>query len=278
MSAIQAMLLSTLFFAGMNTGVKALPGISFIQIAFFRTLISFLLCILQANRDNISLKGNQRGWLILRGVFGTTGLFCYYYCVQHMPLATAVTLQHLSPIFSLLLAVALLHERPTFWQWMFVALGFVGVLILKGFDARVGMLGVGLGVFGAFTSACAYNIVRRSSGTNPPVVIVFYFTVVALVVSTPLLLSVWTTPTGIQILWLCFVGLCTHFAQVYMTTAYQMEKVTNLSHLNYLGVVYAILIGFFFFNEGFSREAMFGVILILITSYLSTRDKFKKNK
>lgn len=276
MSATRSMVYATLFFSGMNVGVKALEGISFVQVVFFRALISLLLCVYQSQKENISLKGNQRQWLVLRGIFGTTGLFAHFYCLQHMPLATAVTLQYLSPIFSLMLAISFLHERPSLWQWLFIILGFLGVLMLKGFDARVGMLGLGLGVLGAFSSACAYNVVRRSSGTNSPLVIIFYFTVVAMIVSTPFVSSVWITPNITQTFWLLFVGVCTHVAQIYMTRAYQQEKVTNLSHLNYLGVVYALGIGFLFFDEAIPMKGLLAVALILGTSYLSTKRGFQK--
>ncbi|GIR12164.1 MAG: hypothetical protein CM15mP23_07390 [Cryomorphaceae bacterium] len=54
-----------------------------------------------------------------RGMFGTIGLCLFFITLQNIPLAGAVTIQYLSPVFTTLFAVVLLGERVKKVQWFF---------------------------------------------------------------------------------------------------------------------------------------------------------------
>lgn len=97
-----------------------------------------------------------------------------------MPLASAVTLQFLSPIFTIVLGIFLVKETVRPLQWLFFLIAFLGVVMIQGFDHRVGMLDVSLGIGSAIFSALAYNTIRRLKASEHPLVIVFYFPLVAL--------------------------------------------------------------------------------------------------
>src|SRR3954463_5100043 len=131
------MLLATLSFATMNVFVKQLDRIPAMEIVFFRCLVSGVICAVEIARRQLDWKGNNHTLLIARGTFGTLALFAFFITLQHMNLATAVTIQYLSPIFTALIGVFLLHELVPMRQWFFYGIAFAGVFVLKGFDARV---------------------------------------------------------------------------------------------------------------------------------------------
>ena len=111
------MLLATFAFAVMNVFVKQLDRIPAMEIVFFRCLVSALICGVEVSRRQLDWKGNNHTLLIARGTFGTLALFTFFVTLQHMNLATAVTIQYLSPIFTALIGVFVLREMVPARQW-----------------------------------------------------------------------------------------------------------------------------------------------------------------
>src|SRR6187549_1863847 len=125
-SAVANMLLATFAFAVMNVFVKQLSGIPAIEIVFFRCLVSAAICFVGIARAGVDWKGNNNLLLIARGSFGTLALFTFFITLHNIPLATAVTIAYLSPIFTTLIGVFLLGEQVRAKQWLFYAIAFGG--------------------------------------------------------------------------------------------------------------------------------------------------------
>jgi len=268
---IKYILISTVFFAVMNVGVKYLHHIPAYEIVFFRALISLVVCYFLLLRAGICPWGNNRKLLIMRGLTGTAALMMYFYTLQKMPLASAVTIQYLSPIFTIIIAGLMLREPPRTVQWLFFLVSFAGVVMIKGFDTRVTVPELTVGVTAAVFSALAYNFIRKLKDYDHPLVVVFYFPMVTVPLVGLYTVFNWVTPVGYDWLILLAIGLATTVAQIFMTKAYQADRAANISNFNYLGSVYAIIIGLFLFNETLSLLAFGGIALILGGVILSSR-------
>src|SRR3954469_2156721 len=132
-AAVVNMLLATCAFSVMNVFVKQLNRMPAMEIVFFRCLVSAAICFVGIARAGVDWKGNNNALLIARGSFGTLGLFTFFVTVHNIPLATAVTIAYLSPIFTTLIGVFVLGESVRPRQWFFYGIAFVGVLVIKGF-------------------------------------------------------------------------------------------------------------------------------------------------
>ena len=270
------MLWASLFFAGMNLCIKFLPHIPTSELVFFRAIITLILSYFTLLKLKISPWGNNKKLLIFRGLAGFVGLSFYFYTVQNMPLATAVTIQYLSPIFSTILAIFILKENVRKIQWLLLAISFVGVALIKGFDNRVSIELLIIGITSAFFSGLAYNIIGKLRGQDHPMVIVFYFPLVTVPAILPFLIYQWETPELIDWIPIIGMGVCTQFAQLYMTKAYLSENVASVSIINYVGIVYALILGAVFFGEYFSLEAIIGMGLVLLGVLLSVMVKARR--
>ncbi|PIQ24584.1 EamA family transporter [bacterium (Candidatus Blackallbacteria) CG17_big_fil_post_rev_8_21_14_2_50_48_46] len=278
-AGIAEMLISTFFFALMNFCVKGLPGIPTHEMVFFRALGVFTLSGLSLWKLKISPWGQKKSWLLLRGLYGTLGLSLYFWTLKNMPLASAVTIQYLSPIFSTVVAIWLLKEVPPRRQWLFFGISILGVMLIKGFDTRIAWLPLVAGIGAAICSALAYNYVRKLRGLDHPLVTVFYFPLVTLSLVSPYTLTHWVRPHGQEWLWLGLIGIFTHFAQYYLTKALQAEKMAIISQLNYIGVAYALAMGWFFFHEQIPPLAILGLGLVIAGVVLgNTLGRKQENK
>ena len=82
---------------------------------------------------------------------------------------------------------SLLHYLPLFFskkkmklkQWIYFAIAFGGVALLKGFDERVSLSFMLVGIISAMFSGMAYTCIRQLKETDHPLVVVFYFPLLA---------------------------------------------------------------------------------------------------
>ena len=276
------MLLSTLFFAGMNACVKQLHHLPTLEIIFFRSIFSIVASYVALRQLGVAPFGHNYRLLLSRGSTGTLALVCYFLSLQHLPLATAVTVQYLAPIFTAVLGIWLVGEGVRGWQWVFFGLSFGGVLLVQqggsggaaasASDTAAGagsLLFLGTGVLGALVSGLSYNAIRKLRGQEHPLVIVFYFPLISLPLSAIACLFRWQTPQGLDWLWLLACGVCTQGAQLTMTRAYQLERLGRVAPLNYLGLFYALGLGYFFFGETYGWLAFGGMALVLLSVALN---------
>jgi len=192
-----------------------------------------------------------------------------------MPLASAVTIQYLSPIFTAFFAIFLMREKTSGMQWIFFLIAFIGVFVMKGFDNRVEGLYAGIGLISASFAGLAYNCVRKLKETEDPMVVVFYFPVIALPATglfhlytawaKPSALTdfAWYTPSLQDLLIIVLMGISTQIAQYYMTKGIQSDKAGNIMTVKYVGTVFALTYGYFFFSESYDWESLMGILLVL---------------
>ena len=264
------MLLATFAFAVMNVFVKQLNHIPAMEIVFFRCLVSAAICFVGISRAQVDWKGNNNALLIARGTFGTLALFAFFVTVQNIPLATAVTIAYLAPIFTTLIGVFLLGEEVRKLQWLFYAIAFAGVLVIKGFDAAVPTPFLITGVVSAMCAAVAYNLVRRLKEQEHPLVVVLHFQLVGVAAGFVFTLLYWVAPANAwEWFSLLMCGLLTQVGQTCLTKALQSERLAHVSILNYTGLIYALAFGVLIFGEVYTTQTMLGITLVIAGVLLS---------
>lgn len=268
--ASRYLIAATALFTALNICVKFLPHIPTSELVFFRGVISLVLCWYYARKNHLSIWGNNKKVLILRGIFGTTSLFALFYCLQRMPLAMAMVISNLAPLFTVLIAHYLLRERAFWVNWFLLMGAFVGVVLVKGLDPNVPWELAIIGIGGAFAAACAYTCVRILRNTDHPLIVIFYFPLISLPMMAGPMIYHWVTPNLSDIGIMILIGVLTQVAQYFMTVAYQLEKASKIMVFNYAGVLWAILFGGLLFGEMLSTVQFAGVILIFISILLSS--------
>ncbi|MFY0642956.1 MAG: DMT family transporter [Bacteroidia bacterium] len=259
------MVVASLLFAIMNVIVKYLDHVPVAQIVFMRSSVMMVMVASLLIKKRIKPLGTKRRLLVLRGLFGTVGIAFFFYTLHHMPLASAVVVHYLTPIFTALLAFLLVKERLKPIQLVFFALCFAGILVIKGFDARVDGLVLSIGVLGTIGAASAYNIISMLKDSEHHLVIMFYFPLVTipLVLIYIAITGDWSWVGYKDWLLLITIGVLTYAAQYFLTRSYQDGQVNKVSIVSYLGIVYAIVFGYFIFNESYNWQASLGVAMVV---------------
>lgn len=257
------MLLASFLFTLMAVFVKLLDSIPALEIIFFRAIISVVLCLWGLQKAGVPLLGKNHTLLILRGVVGAVALTMNFYLLHEIPLATASTLLYLAPICTTLLGVFIVKEPVSAWQWLFFALGFAGVVIIQGFDPRISLLHLGLGICTCLVMGLAYNLVRKLGSSEHPLVIIFYFPLMCIPIAGLWSLFHWQTPQGWEWFYLLMVGVTTQAAQYLMTRSYQLAEIATVSIVNFTGIIFSLVFGYILFAEHFNWMTYLGMAVVL---------------
>lgn len=260
---VKYMLIATFMFTLMKVFVKLVPHIPVVEVILFRSLISLGISVFYLKRQRVSVWGVNKKVLILRGITGAIALITYFSLLQQIPLATMSALQYLAPIFTAILGIFLVKEKVKSWQWLFFGVSFAGVLVIQGFDARISLLHLCMGIGASLFMGLAYNFIRMLKTSEHPLVIIFYFPLIVLPIVGVWSAMVWVQPVGWDWLILLAVGLCTQIAQFFMTKSYQREELSKVSILNYIGIVYALGFGWLLFDETFNLMTYAGMGLVI---------------
>lgn len=278
------MLLASLCFAIVNIGIKLLaqpnallPDLQVYpvhELVFFRSLTSLIICVSVVWRKRIPFWGHNRKWLWVRGASGAAALTLFFFTLKHLPLAISTTVQYLSPVFTVVLAIPLNGEkvRPVRWLFFFISLfGVAWIAYFKEADLHFEPLWLAVGVCSAFLSGIAYNAIVKCRETDAPITVVMYFPLVA----TPLMFLAglsfgYVVPQGVEWVLLAAVGILTQVAQIAMTRALHADTPARVTPVKYVGAIYAVAVGFFLFDEQLDLFSTVGILLILLGVLLNT--------
>jgi drug/metabolite transporter (DMT)-like permease len=248
---------SAFCFSVMSLGVKLVgQRIPSQEVVLVRGVLNAAFTWLMLRRASIRPWGNRPLVLALRGLFGFLALSCLYYALVHLPLADATVLQYTNPVWTALFAAWLLGESMRRGELGLVLASLLGVVLIArpaflfgGNAARLDLLAVAAALVGSMFSAAAYVTVRQLARSEDPLVIVFYFTLVAVVGSLPGTLRepVWPRPQ--EWLFLVLLAVAAQGGQVLLTRGLQLEPAGRATAIGYLQVVFAAVWGALFFAE-----------------------------
>lgn len=245
------------------------------EIVFFRNFIALLILIPIAIRQKISLRTEHLGLHFFRAFLGLCAMYLYFYAVTRLPLADAVLLNYTSPLFIALFAVLWLKEEFTLHRKLSGFLGLVGVFCLFHPSSESASLAGLAGLLSGLMAGLAQTTIKKLSNTESSLLVVLMFAFFASIISAVPMVLEFTLPSAKAWLWLIAVGGFGTLGQLSLTRAYKLAPASQVSPLGYCGLLFAGLIGFFFWNESPGEWALAGSSLIVIAGVIVAREKIE---
>lgn len=272
------MLFASFAFALMGTCVKlAAEQYSIAQIVTVRGLVGVALLYLLVRTSNRSLRTPEPWSHLWRGLLGVFSLWLWFAAITRLPLATAVTLNYMSPIWTAVALVGIaLWRGDTRVAWPLVGailVSFIGVvLVLRPAFAADGWLGGLMALASGALAALAYLMVRRLSRKGEPEYrVVFYFSLLNVVAGLAGMLLPANPPMQVAshaASWsgpalLLGVGLTGTAGQLALTRAYRLGRTLVVANLQYSGIVFSSLLGGWIWGDAFQWTVWAGIAVIL---------------
>jgi drug/metabolite transporter (DMT)-like permease len=269
------MVVSGISFACMGVCVKLGTAVfSSAELVFYRGLIATVLLYGVIRWQGWSLRTSHWRAQLVRGVVGFVALVLYFFAIQALPLATAVTLNYTSPLFLALFLAFWSGERLRGALVFALAVGFVGVVLLLQPTLREDQwLGAVTGLGSGVLAGVAYYNVRNLGALGEPEWrTVFYFSLISTLGGTPWVLASDATRGvgGYGVALLLGVGVFGAVAQLAMTRAYRYGKTLVSASLAYSTVVFSSLFGALIWDEQLPWLAWIGIALIVVSGVLAS--------
>ena len=214
---------------------------------------------------------------LLRALLGVFAMYCFFYALANLQLADGMLLKMTAPLFMPLIAAVWLFEKLGTKIWLAVGLGFVGVALILQPEGEFNWIAL-VGLAGGMFAAGAKVTVRRLGQTEPTIRIVFYFSLVVMLIATIPLVWAWQIPTAREWGLLFLMGLFGTLGQLLLTRGYSVAAASQVAPFTYFSVVFAAVYGYLFWDETLDLGFIAGAVLIAIAGIVALRSNSKRNR
>ena len=274
------MFMSVCAFSIMDLVVKWSDSYPLGQVIFFRGFFGVLLYFLIMPRDRIKnfYYTKRPGLHFLRCFFGLIALLAIFTALRNLPLATVVSISFAAPIFTTILSIFLLSEKVGFFRWLAVVVGFVGIIIITepGFTS-LNIYFIYPVIFCLGMSYVAITI-RQLSTSEPVWLISLYFSATITLASFFTIPYGWIMPDIKDLMLLMSIGILGGAANLWLSQSYKFSEVSLVTPLKYLALVFAIIFGYFIWNEVPSIKTLIGAFLVITSSIIIFRREITLKK
>lgn len=266
------LIVSAFFFALMAVFVRLSGDIHFVQKAFFRNAIAFIIATVSLaveakkhGKQAVSIPKGAMFFIVLRAIAGTVGIFGNFYAIDRIVLSDAAILNKMAPFFTILFCILIIKEKIKPAPMIFITIAFAGaILIVKpSFDFSK-MLPTLAAFAGGVGAGLAYACIRKLSylKCNGKVIIAF-FSVFSMICSIPYMLFNFNPMTWQQVLLLCGAGICAAGGQFSITAAYYHAPAAKISIYDYTQILFSTFFGFAFFCQLPDYLSITGYLIII---------------
>ena len=251
------------------------------QVLFFRGFCGIIpiLFIIPKERYLDFYKTDRAILHLMRCLAGLVALISIFIALRNLPLATVVSITFAAPIFTTIFSIFLLNEKVGFYRWMAVLVGFVGIIIISepGFGS-LNFYYIYPIIFCLGLSYVAITI-RKLSATEPVWLISLFFSFSIMILSFFTFYQDWIMPSFTDLFLLAMIGILGGLANLWLSQSYKFSEVSLVTPLKYLALVFAIIFGYFIWNEVPSNKTLMGSLMVILSSLIIFRREIvlKKN-
>ena len=267
------MFMSVCAFSLMDAIVKWSDAYPVGQVLFFRGFCGLIpiLSLIPKDRYRDFYKTSRPTLHLKRCLSGLIAIVAIFIALRKLPLATVVSISFAAPIFTTIFSIFFLNEKVGLYRWLAVIVGFIGILIISepGFSS-LNIYYIYPIIFCLGLSYVAIAI-KQLSSSEPIWLIGFYFSFSIMITSLFTISQGWVMPNFIDLILLSLVGILGGVANLLLTQSYKFADVSLVTPLKYLALVFAIIFGYFIWNEIPSSKTLFGASLVVISSIIIFR-------
>jgi S-adenosylmethionine uptake transporter len=274
--ALLAAVLAAGSFVTMDSMIKLIsPRYDALQLSFFRFASGSVYAVSLWSWFRSPLP-QGRAWRLhaLRSALLLLSLVGYFHGLTVLPLAQVVAISYVAPIAVSLLAVAVLHERPSPWIWMALALGLAGVGVNAWPELRASLGGAGAhgaarlgGVLAVLGSALAFSgvlvLARRQSQHDSMWTILLVQNLLPALLLAPLATPGWRPLHTPDLLPIAAAGALATVGLLALTHAFSHLEASRVAPVEYTSFVWAAGLGWLLFGEMPSATTAVSALLIV---------------
>ena len=206
---------------------------------------------------------------LIRGILGACMAILFFWGLARVPLAQAIALAFVAPLIALYLAAILLREKIERRAILASVLGFAGVLVIFGGQAKADLGPEAFrGSIAILASAAlyAYNIIlmRQQALLAKPMEIAFFMSLImtsCFLVAAPFLAEI---PAPRHLPGIVGAAVLAFVSLMLLSWGYARAEAQHLAPVEYTSFIWAAILGFLFFDERVQPLTLAGATMIVI--------------
>jgi len=260
----------------MNVLLKiSLTDINVFTAGFLRFLFGFLLILpfIFYNQFQNYKTPNLKIHLT-RGFLNIPMMLLGFSALQYIPLEQIKAISFISPIIVVVLSVIFLKEKIYLIRIGALVIGLVGVFVIL----RPGIVSINIGAYMVLCSCSIWSVVviitKFAARVDSAFTILSYQYTIVTILSLPIALYFWQSPSSQTIIYLIFAGIAGTIVHLCINTAYKLTELSVLQPVNFSRLLIASFFGFIIFDEIPDIWTIIGGLIIfssiLIITYRET--------
>jgi drug/metabolite transporter (DMT)-like permease len=215
--------------------------------------LALILLFLVATRQLGALRTRQPKGHALRALCGLVAFVTFYSSLRYLSLANAVAIAFASPFLITALGRFVLKEQVTSRQWLAIAVGFVGMLIIvrpgaSGFHPAALLVVVCSVAYASLMVATRWmSRPHRPPETNSA--FVFYMLAGQATAGWLVTATRWQTPEAAHLLEMVGMGLLGIIGNYGLSQAFRLAPVATVAPFEYTGLIWAVVLGATLFGD-----------------------------
>jgi drug/metabolite transporter (DMT)-like permease len=251
---------SATVFAKFITNGSDIPAI---EITFFRVSMGVILAAIYMLRTKTSFRPKKVFLVTARAILSFSALVTFFYSVQHTSVTNANMLNMTYPVFIFLVAPLFRLDRLHKLSFLFLIFAMTGIylVIFPDFSHinKGDLIGLLSGIFAAF-AIITLSIAREHDST---ILIVFYLMAIGTVCNAFMMAPVFVMPRPSDLPFLLASGIFGITGQVLLTMGYKNVSAKAGSMVSSSRIIFAALMGFYFFSDIISGRIIAGGLMII---------------
>lgn len=297
--SILSLCLGVLVFSLQDPLVKSVSSVYPVtEVMAIRSIVALpiLIILVRADVGLRAILSKRFALLAIRAFIQFTSYTVYYLAIAALPLADAVALYFMAPLFIMALAGPYLGERVSWQTLATVLIGMLGVIVMMrpgaGLFDWAAMLSLGSALLYGFSQLMA----RKIGDTESSTVMAFYqngaYLIGAAIVagtfhlagithavhpSVEFLVRPWIWPTLPDFLKMATCGFIASAGMILLSQGYRLAPANRVATFEYTGILWSPLWGFLFFAEVPRSTTVIGAVLIIGAGLLALNSERRKN-
>lgn len=262
--SVLLMILSGVCFVAMHSAAKYLADeVHIFEIVFLRcALVVVILSPFLFKEGKKSLFTKQPKNQIYRIVTNSIAILLFFYGLSISPLSLATVLNFTAPIFTVIFAVIFLKEKLTTHRLISLLLGFIGVMCVLRPDLSLNLGGL-LVLLSSLVWASSLIFIKKLTKTDSAVTISLYAGVGMMPATFAAAYPYLEEINFVQFLFILFIAVSGTTAQTLLNSALKRGDLSFLLPLDFLRLVWSVLLGIALFGESTSVFLWLGGLFIL---------------
>jgi drug/metabolite transporter (DMT)-like permease len=260
---------AAMFFGAMAFSAKlASARLSGAQVAMIRFAAGMLPALLIPRFRRSALQYQRLDLLFYRGFFGGLAVLCYFIAIAKISVGVATLLNYTAPLFSGTFSILFLRERISPKVLIPMPIALLGVFLVVHAHAHPGdILGFGkwelVGVLSAVLSGAAVTAMRKARQGENSWAVYTSFCLLGTILTAPLAIATWKTPTGDEWIALAATSLFAIGAQLLLTFSLRWVDAMTVGVISQLAVIVSMALGATFLGEQIGGMAALGAALTI---------------